>query len=111
MWYRYINKNHPISDSPLVNSVLSHHAVSYDTTLRHVDLDGKVNGEGVYYDFVTGNNTSTLHCYQVHRNGDARNEHKVKTGCFWSKRLYNPFTQNLGLEVQFESSDEKIDTK
>ena len=35
----------------------------------------------------------------------------MKTCCFWYKRLYNPFTQKLGLEAQFESSYDKIDTK
>ena len=35
----------------------------------------------------------------------------MDTYCFWSKRLYNPFTQNLGLEMKFESNDEEIDTK
>ena len=35
----------------------------------------------------------------------------MKTGIFWSKRFYNPFTQKLGLEAQFEISDGKSDTK
>ena len=35
----------------------------------------------------------------------------MKTGCFWSKRLYNHFTRKLGLEVQFESSDDESDTE
>ena len=54
---------------------------------------------------------STLHCYQVHKRGEAGNDHKVKAGWFWSKRLYNPFTRQLGLEMQFESSDDNSDTK
>ena len=35
----------------------------------------------------------------------------MNTGCLWYKRLYNPFTHNLGLEAQFEISDDKIGTK
>ena len=70
-----------------------------------------MNDKGFYDHFVTGNNTSTLHCYQIHKKGKARNDHKVKTGCFWSNRLHNPFTQNLGLEAHFEISDEESDTK
>ena len=86
------------------------HTVSYDLTLPHIDLYGKVNDEGVYQYFVTGNNTSTLHCYQVHKKEEAKNYHKVNTGCFWSNSLYNPFTQRLGLEAQFESGDTKDDS-
>ena len=48
---------------------------------------------------------STLYWYE------ARNDHKFNTGCVWSKRLYNLFTQKLGLEVQFKSSDYESDTK
>ena len=92
MWDRYINKNHPISDSSLVSDVMLHHAVSYDPTLRHVDLDIKVNGKGNYHHFVTGKNTSTLHRYQVCKKGEASNDKKFRTGCFWSKHIYNPFT-------------------
>ena len=88
-----------------------HHDVSYDPTLLHLDLNGKVNNKGVYHHFVTGNNMSTLHCYQVRKKGEARNDHTLKTGCFWSNRLCNSFTHKLGLEGQFEISDEKIDTK
>ena len=54
MWDRYIKKNHPLSNSSLVDSVMLHHAASYDPTLPHLDLNGKVNGEGVYHHFVTG---------------------------------------------------------
>ena len=82
MWDRYIIKNHHISDSSLVDAIMLNHAVPYDPTLRHVDLDVKVNCEGVYHYFGTGNNTSTLHCYQVHKKGEARNDHKAKTGFF-----------------------------
>ena len=96
IWDRYINNNHPLSDYSLVDAVMKHHAVSYDQTLRHLDLNGKVNDEGVYNHFLTGNNMSTLHCYQVSKKGEARNDHKVNTGCFWYKRLYNPFTQGFG---------------
>ena len=35
----------------------------------------------------------------------------MKTGCFWSKRIYNNFTHKVSLESQFESSDGDIDTK
>ena len=38
-----------------------------------------------------------------------RYDRKVKIGIFWSKRLYNPFNQKLGLEAQFGSSDDKSD--
>ena len=59
-WARYINKNHPISDSSLVDAVMLHHAVSYDTTLQHLDLNIKVNNKGVYHCFMTCNNMPTL---------------------------------------------------
>ena len=61
MWYHYTNKNHPISDYPLVDAVMLHHAMSYDPTLRHLDLNVKVNDKGVYNHFFTGNNMSTFH--------------------------------------------------
>ena len=35
----------------------------------------------------------------------------MNTCCFWSRRLYNTFTQKLGLEAQFEISDDESDTK
>ena len=88
-----------------------HHAVSYDPTLRHLDLYGNVNDEGAYQTHLTGKYKYTLHFYQVHKKGESRNNHKVKTCCFWSKRLYNPFTPKLGLEAKFEISDDKRDTK
>ena len=88
-----------------------HHYVSYDITLLHIDLYVQVNGEDVYHHFVTGQNTSTIYCYQVSKKGDSSYDHKVNTGCFWSKWLYNPFTHNLCLEEKFESSDDKSDTK
>ena len=43
MWGHYINKNHPLSNSSLVDAVMLHHSVSYHPTLQHVDLYGKVN--------------------------------------------------------------------
>ena len=61
MWARYINKNHPLSDSPLVDDVILHYDVSYDPTLRNLDVNGKVNDEGAYNVFVTGHNIHTLH--------------------------------------------------
>ena len=33
----------------------------------------------------------------------------MKTGCFGSKRLKNHFTQRLGLEAQYEISDDESD--
>ena len=69
MWACYINKNHLLSDYPLVDAGMLQHAVSYYPTLRHLDLNGKVNDEGVYHNFVTDNNRSTLHCYQVRKKG------------------------------------------
>ena len=97
MWARYINKNHPISSSSNFDSGMLHHAVSYNPTLRHLDINVKLNDKVVYCHSVTVKNKSTLHCYRVRKNGEARNDHKVKTGCFWYKRLYNPFTRKLGL--------------
>ena len=61
MWARYINKNHPISDSSLVDAVILHHAVLYDLILQHLYINGNVNEGGVYHHFVTGNNMFTLH--------------------------------------------------
>ena len=111
LWDRYTNKNHPILYFYLVNAMLLHHYVLYDLTLQHIDLYGNSNGKGVYHHFATGNNMSTLRCYQVCKNGETSNYHKVKTCCFWSNRLYNTFTQKPGLESQFEINDEKCDIK
>ena len=61
MWAHCINKNHPLLESPLVDNVVLHYAVSYYPTLRHLYLGGKLNDEGV----CGHNNTSTLHSYQV----------------------------------------------
>ena len=108
MWSRYINKNHPLSDSSLVNSVMLHHSVPYDTTLRHVDLDGKVNDEGVYYNFVTGNNTSNIHCYQVHRKGEARNDHKVKIGCFGLSASTTSLPRSLAWKCSLKAVMKKV---
>ena len=65
----------------------------------------KVNDKVVYHHFVTGKNMSTLHYYQVLKKGEASNDPKVGTGFFGYKRLYNPFTHNIWLEAQFETSD------
>ena len=105
MWDRCINKKHPLPYYLLVDTVVLHHAMSYDPTLQHLYLNRKVNDEGFYCHFATVKNMSTLYWYE------ARNDHKFNTGCVWSKRLYNLFTQKLGLEVQFKSSDGKSDTK
>ena len=70
-----------------------------------------MNDRGVYHYFLTGKDMSILHCYRVYKKGEARNDHKVKTGCFWSKRLYNSFTQNIGLVMKFEVRDDESDTK
>ena len=53
MWDHYINKNNHISYSSLVDAIMLHHDVSYDPTIFHIDLYGKVNDEGVYYHFMT----------------------------------------------------------
>ena len=61
-WDCYINKNHPLLDSYLVDDVMLHHTFPYYPTLRHLDLNVKVNDKGVYRHFMTGkNNMSTLH--------------------------------------------------
>ena len=88
-----------------------HHAVSYDPTRRHLDLYGKLNDQGIYHYFLTGNNMCTLHFYQVLKTCEARHDYKVKAGWFWYKRLNTIFTQNLVLEANFESSDNESDTK
>ena len=108
MWASYINKNHPLLDSPLVDVVIIHHAASYDPTLQQLYLRAKVNDEGVYHHFLTGNNMSTLHCYQVHNKGEVRNGHRFNTGCFWYKCLYNTFTQKLGLGAHLKAVMAKV---
>ena len=109
MWDHQTNNNHTLSDSSLVDAVILHSSVSYDPILQHVELYGKVYGKGVYRHFVTSNNMSTLHCYQVRKKGEVRNDRKVKTGFFWSKKLYNHFTYAWpGSAV---CSDYKRDTK
>ena len=60
MWSHYTNKNHPLSDDSLVETLMLHHYMSYYQTLKHVDFEGKVNDEVVYHNFVTDNTTSTL---------------------------------------------------
>ena len=79
----YVNKNHPISDYYLIDTMMLHHSASYNTTLWHLDLTVKVNDEVIYQYFVTGNNMSTLHLYMFRKKGEARNDNKVKTGCFF----------------------------
>ena len=108
MWAHYINKNHPLLDYSIIAVGMLHHAASYDLTLQHLYLRGKVNDEGVYHHFLTGNNMSTLHCYQVHKKGEARNGHRFNTGFFWSKCLYNTFTQKLGLGAHFKALMAKV---
>ena len=88
-----------------------HHSGPYDPTLRNFNINGRLNYKGVYNNFVTWNNMSDLHCYHILKKGEARNDYKSKTVCFWSKRFYKTFTQTLGLEAQFESSDDESDTK
>ena len=61
MWDRCINKNHPLSNSSFLDSVMFNHDVSYDPTLRHLDLNGKVNYESADHHFVTGEIFSNLH--------------------------------------------------
>ena len=108
MCARYISKNHPLLDSSLVDVVMLHHAVSYDPTLQHLYLRAKVNEEGFYHHFLTGNNMSTLHCYQVHKKDEVRNGHRFNTGCFWYKSLYNAFTQKLRLGAHLKSVMAKV---
>ena len=69
--------------------------MSYDPTLRHVELDGNVNGEGVYHHFATGDDNSTLHGYQVLKKGEARNDHKAKTICFGISASTMPLPRSL----------------
>ena len=60
---------------------------------------------------MTGNSIPTLYCYQFYKKSEEWNYHKVKTGFFWSERLYNPFTQKLCPEAHFESRYGESDTK
>ena len=80
MWDHYINKNHPLSYSSLVDSVMLHHDVPYNLTICQLDLYGKFNDKGFHHHFVTGSNISTIHLYQVRKKGEASNDHKVRTG-------------------------------
>ena len=95
MWSRYIKKNHIISYAYFVDATMLHNAVSYDLRLWHLDLDRKVDNQGVYHHFVTGKYMSTLHFYQVCKRGKAVHDYKLKAGCFYYKQLYNSFTQNI----------------
>ena len=54
MWDGYIHKNHPFSDASLVDSDMSHHDLSYDPNLRHIEIYGRVDYEGVYHHYLTG---------------------------------------------------------
>ena len=72
MWAHYIKKNHHISDSSVVDAVILYDAVSYDPTLRNLDLNGKMNDKGVHKHFITANNMSTLHCHKVLQKDEAR---------------------------------------
>ena len=82
MWDGYINKNHPLSDASPFDATMLHHDVSYDPTLRNIYLNVNMNDNGVYHHYLTGKNTSTIHCYQVQKKGEARYDHEVKTGCY-----------------------------
>ena len=68
MWDRYINKNHRISDASLVDAVILKHAVLYNPTLRHIDLNEQINDEVFYHCYLTVKNISTIHLYKVHKN-------------------------------------------
>ena len=72
-------KNYPLSDASLVDSTMLHHSVLYDPTLRHIDLDVKMNDEGVYHHYLTGKNAYTIHFCQVCKKGLARYDHKINT--------------------------------
>ena len=61
MWDCHINKNHLLSYSSLVDAVMVHYSVSYDMTLHHIDLYGKLNDKGVYHRFMTSYKISTIH--------------------------------------------------
>ena len=80
MWAGYINKNHPFSDASIIDATMLHHVVSHDPTLRHIDLDGNMNDEGVYHHYLTGKNMSTIHCYQVYKCFGARCYYRVNKG-------------------------------
>ena len=54
VWARYSNKSNTITYPSLVDAVLLHHAVLYHPNLRHLDLNGKLNGKGIYHNFLTG---------------------------------------------------------
>ena len=111
MWEYCIKNNHPLSDASLVDAAMLHNNMLYYPTLRHIDINIKVDDEGVYHHYFTGGNMSTIHCYQVRKKGEARCDRKVNAGLFWYNLIYNTFTQNIGLEENFQSSDDKSDTK
>ena len=67
MWACYINKNHPLSDASIVDTTMEHHDVLYNPTLQHIYLNRKMNDEGVFHHYLTGENMSTIHCYQVRK--------------------------------------------
>ena len=58
-------QNNPLSYASLVDAVISYHDISYDPTLQHIEIDGKMNDKGFYHHYSTGRNRPTVHCYQV----------------------------------------------
>ena len=108
MWDHYINRNHHISDYSLVDAMMLHHDVSYDPTICHIDLYGKVNDEGVYHNFMTGKNMSTLHWYQICKKGEARNDHKLKTWFFDIRNYKIPLHRSLAWKCSLNAVIEKF---
>ena len=58
-------QNNPLSYASLVDAVISYHDISYDPTLQHIEIDGKMNDKSFYHHYSTGRNRPTVHCYQV----------------------------------------------
>ena len=111
MWARYINNNHPFSDSSLVDAVMLHHAVSYDPTLRNLYLNGTLIDEGIYHHFLTGKN--------ILLSTDIRFKQRARQGMTmkWKHDIFGLIASTIPLPISltwksnFVSSGEKIDTK
>ena len=107
-WDYYINNNHILSYSSIVESAMLHHDVSYYPTIWHLDLYGKVNGEGVYHHFVTGKNTSTAQLYHVCKKGESMYGRKVNTGCFDLSASTMPYPRILACKCSLKAVINKV---
>jgi hypothetical protein len=99
-WASIINKECPINGHT-VGADDVHESIRRDPRYRAQDMDGALNGVGVYRHRMTADTGKKVWCYQ-YRGFDAagnafgRKDEPVKVGAQWSDCLYNPFRMERG---------------